>query len=252
MSLDENSLSNSLEVSCDTCAFCGVLRLVTACQTSETGVPGVVLTCGQTVSKGETLFREGQPFYAAYAVKRGSFKRYTVSQVSERQILGFCLPGELMGLESIGDARYDDTALALEESVVCELRLEFSELLDRSLLMFQKELIVVLSRQMAQERRMSLPASGNSAEERVASFLVHLSERFVRHGFSGESFRLPILRTDMANYLGIATETVSRTMHKFQEQEILVMDGRNLSLRNLPKLRAIARFDYPKMKEGAL
>ena len=107
--------------------------------------------------------------------------------------------------------------------------------------MFQQLLIKILARQVIQERRQFLLPSRLTAEERLAAFLINLYERYSERGFEESAFQLPMLRPDIASYLGLAVETVSRTLARFREQRLIEIKGKHIRLLDIPCIRSIAQ-----------
>src|SRR5690606_15606411 len=101
----------------------------------------------------------------------------------------------------------------------------------------QQHLFRLLSRSIG---RASLLAGDWTADERMAAFLVGLSRRLSARGFSPDRFQLTMARTDIANYLRLAPETVSRVLKRFQDEDIIAVDRRELELVDRSRLETIA------------
>jgi CRP/FNR family transcriptional regulator len=188
--------------------------------------------------EGEHLFREGDPFGAIAAVRAGSVKTYVIDTEGREQVQGFFLPGEVIGLNAISEARYLSNALALETVHLC--RFSFPNIAALALRMpgVQQQLFRLLSQDIG---KASLLAGNYGAEERMAAFLVSLSRRYAERGFSATRFLLSMSRTDIANYLRLAPETVSRVFRRFQDEGLLRVNRRELELVDRPGLEALAR-----------
>jgi CRP/FNR family transcriptional regulator, anaerobic regulatory protein len=102
----------------------------------------------------------------------------------------------------------------------------------------QAQLFRLLSQDIG---KAALLAGDYSADQRMAAFLVSLSRRFAARGFSATRLRLTMSRTDMANYLRLASETVSRVLRRFQDDGLIAVDRRELEIRDPAGLHAIAR-----------
>ncbi|MBF0370787.1 MAG: helix-turn-helix domain-containing protein [Magnetococcales bacterium] len=227
-------------VTCEKCELHGFLHILGGMVHGEESLLEKLLIRQQPVPKGETLFRERHPFYAIFAVKSGSFKSYTTDNQEER-VLGFHLPGELLGLDAFLSPAYSSTVRALEESEVCTLAIRDLAISESDLTKVQTQVIRVLTHQINEERRQSLLAARRTAEERLAAFLLNISDRYQKRGLPGDIFRLTMLRPDIANFLGLAMETVSRILQRFREQELLSINGKQVQLLDIPCLQAIAR-----------
>lgn len=200
-----------------------------------------VVNQGETFDRGELVFSQHDPFRSCYAVQAGAIKTYFVSEDGEKQVTGFYLPGEVVALDSVNTDQYSCTAEALERSRVCEIPLDRLEELASRIPSLQQHFFQLMSREIQSSQQMSMLLNRKTAEQRLAAFLLSLSTRFGRRHMSVTSFRLPMARNDIANYLGLAVETVSRVLTRFQKQELVYFKGRNCTLADLNGLKNIAR-----------
>ena len=192
------------------------------------------------LSRGEQLFSVGERFRSLYAVRSGSVKVLTLTDSGEEQVLGFYLPGELIGMDAIDSSCHDCTAVALETSSLCELSLDRLESLARDIIPLQHQLHRMYAHEIARSHSMLRLLGRKNAEQRLASFLINLSDRLVVRGFSGLEFNLSMSRSDIANHLGLALETVSRLLARFQEEHLLTVNRRHIHLLKLDAIRALA------------
>lgn len=227
------------QVACNHCDFFGFLEVLEPFK--ETGLFDQLLKRQQPVAKGENLFRAGQPFHTGYAVTSGSFMSYKLQENGEEQIIGFHYPGELFGLDALQTGNYEYSTRALEPGNVCELDFKGFHKLDGAHADAQQELIRVLSGQILQARHQSLLSARQSAEERLAAFLVDLSNRLISRGYPGTDLKLSMSRQEIASYLGLAVETVSRMFKRFESQGLLTASGKKVSLLDMEGLQDIAR-----------
>jgi CRP/FNR family transcriptional regulator len=186
---------------------------------------------------GDHLFREGDPFEAIAAVRAGTVKTYVVDRDGHEHVLGFHLPGEVIGLNAIDGDTYPCNAVALDTVMLCRFSFPKIAVLATRLPGLQRQLFRLLSRDIG---RAALLAGDWSADQRMAAFLVGLSRRLAARGFSATRFQLTMARTDIANYLRLAPETVSRVLRRFQEEGRLVVDRRELEFLDAPALEALA------------
>ena len=186
------------------------------------------------------MFEDGQQFTSLYAVRSGAIKAYSVDQNGEEQVIGFYLPGELFGLDAIHNDAYVCSAKALETSAVCALPFEQVTELSANIHNLQAHMYKTLSKEINPDQQFHRLLSKKTAEERISTFLQNLSERYQRRKLSPTSFRLPMSRTDIGNYLGLAVETVSRVFTRLQQNGILKVDGKELQILDLGKLCDIA------------
>jgi len=193
------------------------------------------------LEKGEYLYRLGEPFRSVYAVRAGSLKTYTTTQEGQEQIVGFHLPGELMGLEGISGDTHTCSARALETVSTCEIPFEQLESLSRKLPGLQHHLLGLMSGELQKDHcHLSMLAKA-PVEGRLASFLVRLSERFLQRGYSATEFNLSMSRNDIANLLGMAVETISRLFTQFQEQGLLAVERKHIRILNLSGLQNLSQ-----------
>jgi len=186
--------------------------------------------------RGDHLFRIGDPFLCLYAVRSGSLKTYATSEDGQEHVMGFHLPGELIGLDAIAEGDYPLAAKALETTSICEIPFHDLQSLSTQLPGLQSQLLHVMSKEIRDDERNMVILGQKSAEERLASFLIGLSNRFMRRGFSANQFNLSMSRSDIGNYLGLALETVSRLFTRFQNEGLLRVDRKHIELINRDRL----------------
>ena len=186
---------------------------------------------------GDHIFREGDPFEAIAAVRTGTVKTYVVDRDGREHVLGFHLPGEVIGLNGIDGDHYPCNAIALDTVMLCRFSFPKIALLAARLPGLQQHLFRLLSRDIG---RAALLTGDWSADQRLAAFLLGLSQRLAARGFSPTRFQLTIARTDIANFLRLAPETVSRVLRRFQKDGLLAVDRREVELVGLAQLEALA------------
>lgn len=189
------------------------------------------------VRAGEHVFREGDPFTAVVLVRSGTVKTYRTGRDGQEQILGFYLPGEVIGLDAIHDDQYPCSAVALGTVMLCRFAYPRIAALATQAPKLQHRLFQLMSQEIGMA---ALFAADSSADERMAAFLVRLSRRYAALGFSPHRFQLTMPRVDIANYLRQAPETVSRVLRRFQQGGLVTIDQRDIELRDLPRLEALA------------
>jgi CRP/FNR family transcriptional regulator, anaerobic regulatory protein len=186
---------------------------------------------------GEHIFREGDPFEAIAAVRAGTVKTYVIDREGREHVLGFHLPGEVIGLNAIDGDHYPCNAVALDTVMLCRFSFPKIAILATRLPGLQRQLFRLLSRDIG---RAALLAGDWSADQRMAAFLIGLSRRLAARGFSANRFQLTMARTDIANYLRLASESVSRGFRRLQDTGLVAVDRREIELRDLPKLEILA------------
>jgi CRP/FNR family transcriptional regulator len=171
-------------------------------------------------------------------VRAGTVKTYLLDADGREQVLGFHLPGEVIGLDAIHAARYPCNAVALDTVMLCRFSFPKMAMLATRMPGLQAQLFRLLSQDIG---KAALLAGDFSADERMAAFLVALSRRFARRGFSATRLHLTMSRTDIANYLRLAPETVSRVLRRFQSDGLVAVDRRELEILSPDRLAALAR-----------
>ena len=177
-----------------------------------------VVYARRRVKRGDALFSVGAPCSAVYAVRSGFFKTSLVDGDGREQVTGFFMAGELMGLDGLGSGSHNGTAVALEDSEVCVLPYALVEEMAREIPALSRHLHAVLAREIVRDQGVMMLLGSMRAEERLATFLLNLSRRFVRRGYSASEFHLRMTREELGSYLGLKLETVSRLFSAFQKE----------------------------------
>jgi CRP/FNR family transcriptional regulator, anaerobic regulatory protein len=186
----------------------------------------------RAVPRGETLFRSGDAFQSLYAVRTGFFKTCVSSEDGRDQVTGFQMAGELLGLDGISNDRHSCDAVALEDSQVCVIPFADLEELAREFTDLQRQFNKIMSREIVRDHGVMLLLGSMRAEERLAAFLLNLTQRLQARGFSPSSLILRMTREEIGSYLGLKLETVSRTFSKFQDEGLLEVKQRQIRILN--------------------
>ncbi len=176
------------------------------------------------LSRHEILYHQGQTLRELYFIGSGSLKLSLRDDNGTVQILGFYLPGELLGLEALEADRHTATAEALETSTVCSITLQQYNDLCRLYPEFQAQFQHLAGREIRHDHELLLLLGKTTSEERLAYFLCTLSRRFARRGYSSTEFTLSMSRHDIANYLGLAPATISRVLKSMGKQGLVSID----------------------------
>ncbi|HEY0721654.1 MAG TPA: fumarate/nitrate reduction transcriptional regulator Fnr [Gammaproteobacteria bacterium] len=197
------------------------------------------------LKRGEHLFQLNNSFKAIYAVHSGSIKTYVPTEDGNEQITGFHLPGELLGLDAISPRRHPCAAKALETTTLCEIPYDKLGELAKQLPTLQHHLLSIMSQEILHDHSLLTLLGKRSAEERLAALLLSLSERYRQRGFSPTELALSMSRNDIANYLGMVVETVSRLFTRFQEEGVLQVERKQVRILSLDLLAAMASGSQP-------
>lgn len=222
---------------CSTCAFSAAC-LERGYDKSRLNDLHVLVEHVGPYEEGAHIFREGDSFNAIAAIRAGTVKTYVTDMEGREQVHGFFLPGEIIGLSAISSSRYPCNAVALETVLLCRFSFPRMAVLATQMPGLQKQLFRLLSEDIG---KASLLAGDFTAEERMAAFLLVLARRYASVGLSATRFRLTMTRADIANYLRLAPETVSRILKRFQAHELVHVERRNIELLDAASLRGVAR-----------
>ncbi len=227
------------EVTCNDCAL-KQLCLPAGLDSDQIGELESVVRKRQIYRKGQHIFRQGADFQSLYIVRSGVIKTYTVSEQGEEQVTGFYLPGELIGLDAIYNNEHTNSALALESSSICEIGYQQLEILNANQPSLQQLMFRLMSREIQAEQQMFSVLTKKSAEVRLANLLLNISNRLQLLHRSKNHFQLPMTRAEIGNFLGMATETVSRVFARLSKMELLKVCHRDLNILDPQGLAEIA------------
>lgn len=202
------------------------------------------------IRRGEPLFRAGDRFECIYAIRLGFLKSSVMSSDGREQVTNFHMSGELIGLDGIANEVHSCDVIALEDTEVCVLPYErilaaCSEIPDYNL-HFQK----ILSREIVRQHGLMLLLGSMHAEERLAAFLLNLSQRFESRGYSRTEFVLRMTRAEIGSYLGLKLETVSRVLSRFSHDELISVNQKHVQIVDAEGLRSIVSGQHPDLSES--
>lgn len=192
------------------------------------------------VQKSQLLLQAGANLTSLYAIRSGTLKSYTISETGEEQIIGFHLPGDLIGFDAIGNMQHASFAQALETSMVCEIPFDILDELTGKFPKLRRKMMSLMSQEIQSYEHMILLLSKMNAETRLAAFIKNLSSRYFARGFSAREFRLTMTRSDIGNYLGLTVETISRLLGRFQKMQILTVQGKYITILDMTALDRLA------------
>ena len=225
------------ETFCGTCAFAPVCLPAGYDKAALAELHCIIEHVGPFPPDTHVFLARGA-FNAVYAVRAGTVKTYVLDESGREQVLGFHFPGELIGLNAIYPAQYPCSAVTLDSATLCRFSFPAMAALATKVPGIQETLFRLLSQDIG---RSSLLAGDYSADERLAAFLVTLADRFAARGYSATRFNLSMSRGDIANYLRLAPETVSRILRRFQDDGLIAIDRRAVELTDPARIRQLAR-----------
>ena len=194
----------------------------------------------QPYKKNQHLYKAGQKFFSIFAIRAGAVKLYSYSNSGEEIIHGFHLPGEVIGFDGLADNMYEYNAVALDTTSVCNM--PYEQLADLALKVpnLNHQIMTVMSKKMHDGRLHSELLIKKNADQRVAQFIWNMAEGYQNRGYAHNEFRLPILHRDVALYLGLTPETVSRILAKFNSDEIVSWKKKEVAIHDEIKLKQVA------------
>lgn len=207
-------------------------------------VSNIVRMC-DVLDRGEMLFREGSELQYLYLLRSGSVKTSVVTEGGEERILRFHLPGDILGLGAISTGTHDCSTISLEMSSFCCIPFNRFRHLAAEIPAVNYQLLLLMSRQISRDERMMLVKTHGTASQRVASFIDELSRDLSTRGYSAVEFNLVMERRDIANYLGLSLETVSRILSRLQEQGLLQVNRKQIRIRDRKRLARLGQVHIP-------
>ncbi len=214
------------------CANCSLRALCApvALNGQEMNELAVVIQQNRRLKKGDYLFRSGEAFVSMFAVRTGFVKTTVASQDGRDQVTGFFMSGEVVGMDGICGQVHSCDAVALEDTEVCELPFSSLEEAGSRFPSLQTHFYKLMSQELVRDQGLLLMLGNMRAEERLAAFLLNLSQRLSARGFAANDFILRMSREEIGSYLGLKLETVSRTLSRFQQEGWLQVEHKHIRL----------------------
>jgi CRP/FNR family transcriptional regulator len=233
--MNQPEITRKFEVTCSSCNLRELCLPGAVCLDDLAQVENIVYA-RRRVKRGEALFNAGDEFKAVYAIRSGFFKTSVVDGEGREQVTGFFMGGELLGMDGIGTGHYNGAAIALEDSEACVMPFALIEEISRQVPALQRHLNSVLAREIVRDHGVMMLLGSMRAEERLATFLLNLSKRFVRRGYSASDFHLRMTREEIGSYLGLKLETVSRLFSQFQNERLIDVQQKHVRILDIAGL----------------
>ncbi len=223
------------------CSACSLRELCLPVGLDPEEVAKLEMLIGRSrpLRRGEYLFRVGAPFQSLYAVRTGFLKSYVLHEDGREQVTGFHMMGEIVGMDAISGDVHTCDAIALEDTEICEIPFARLEELSRHMPTLDRHLHKIMSREIVRDHGVMLLLGTMKAEERLAAFLLNLSQRYAARGYSPTSFHLRMTREEIGSYLGLKLETVSRAFSHFQEEGLVSVRNKDVELKDVEALKAM-------------
>ena len=223
------------------CAGCNLRDLCLPCGLDGEDMARVtdLVYTRKRVKAGESLYQAGTPFKSLYAVRTGFFKSFVITDGGRIQVTGFQMSGEIIGVDGIDGDKHTLNVVALEDSEVCVIPYVRLEEISAHVPALRRQLHRVMAREIVRDHGVMMLLGSMRAEERVATFILNLSKRFVARGYAAARFELRMTREEIGSYLGLKLETVSRIFSKFQELGLLAVQKKSIAIRDIEALKEI-------------
>lgn len=223
------------------CAQCSLrqLCLPAGIGTSELQRLDEIVRRRRPVKRGESLFRTGDRLSSVYVARDGAFKTVSTSEDGDTQVVGFHLAGELIGLDALGAGVHRCDAVALTQANVCEVPFEQLTAVAAQVPGLQQQLMRVIGHSVSRDQDHLQMLVRRQANERIALFLLDLCDRLRNIGECGTRFRLPMSREDIAHFLGLALETISRGFTRLQDDAVIAVIGRKVEILDAAELQRL-------------
>lgn len=224
------------------CTYCSVRQL---CLPGGIGAEELqrldqIVQRRRPIARGERLFRLGDPLTAVFVARDGAFKSVSISEDGQEQVLGFHLPGELIGLDALGSGHHRCESVALTAANVCEVPYDQLSQVAAQVPSLQQQLFRVIGQSTDRDQDHFGMLLRRQANERIALFLHSLGERYLIAGHSDRQYTLPMSREDIARFLGLALETVSRGFTRLQDDGVIAVTGRHVEIVDAGALSRLA------------
>jgi CRP/FNR family transcriptional regulator, anaerobic regulatory protein len=239
MSTSPSSISlNNIKVACSQCNL-RELCLPVGLSEQEFTKLDTLVGGRRKIKRGQSLYRAGDVFEAIYAVRTGFFKTDVLLEDGREQVTGFQMAGEIMGMDGISADAHTCNAVALEDSEVCSIPYAMLEQLQSEIRALQHHFHKVMSREIVRDQGVMMLLGTMRAEERLAAFLLNLSQRLKARGYSATEFHLRMTREEIGSYLGMKLETVSRAFSAFQSEGLISVQQKHIHINDTEGLKKI-------------
>ncbi len=224
------------------CQDCGFSQLCLPFSLNDTELTRLddIIQRKKPLHKADMLFEAAQAQRCLYAIRTGSFKTFTLTDQGEQQITGFHLPGDIVGFDGLSKQLHPSYAEALETAMVCEIPLQNLDVLLDQLPRLRQQMMRLMSEDIQADQQMMLLLNRKTAEQKLATFLSQLGQRYASRGFSASQFRLTMTRSDIGNYLGLTVETISRLLSKLDKEQLIKVEGKLISITDQAALSKLA------------
>lgn len=191
------------------------------------------------IEKGQVLYQHGDALDALFGLRTGSLKTQITEASGQHQITGFYLPGEIIGLDGMMEGAHTSSAVAMEDSEVCVVRLDTIDEISRFVPSLQQQIRRLMSKEIVRSHQVLLALGSMRSEQRLAAFLINLSQRLTALGYSSSEFIMRMSREEIGNYLGLTLETVSRLFSRFAREGMIRVNQREIKIIDIAALNEL-------------
>lgn len=188
------------------------------------------------VEKNQTIYESGQTFQNLYTVHSGMFKSVYTTQQGDERIVDVFIPGQIMGFDGIHGGHYKTTIKSLSSGSYCVIPYYPLQELAMKHRDIQNRLMKMMSAKIFQ---FEVTNSEYTAKQKLISIVKEISELYYSRGFSAKQFPFQISQRDLANYLGLAEETLSRAFSQLKKQDIMVLANQQITILDEQKFSEI-------------
>lgn len=233
--------TNSLSLIKTACSNCNLRELCLPVGVNDEDLDRLdsLISSRRRIKRGENLYHVGEAFNSIFAIRSGFFKTGVLMEDGRDQVTGFQMAGELLGLDGISTEQHTCNAIALEDSEICAIPFAQMETLSREIQSLQHHFHKVMSREIVRDHGVMMLLGTMRAEERLAAFLLNLSQRFTARGYSHSDFYLRMTREEIGSYLGLKLETVSRAFSRFQEEGHIAVQQKHVRILSVSGLKTM-------------
>lgn len=222
--LDANTSRLRLVEASHSCHNCDIRRLLLKIGPGNNQLPeeACAIRCRGPYLPGDYIYRSGDPLTSIYTITSGSVKTEMPSPDGSLQVIDFYLKGELFGAEALGKSTHVNDAIALEKSWICELPVEELDNLCQRYPAMLRELFQMFGSRLRHANMNLLSVRNQASKQRVLNFLLDLADRTKsRRNLVCDEIPLPMSKGDIASYLGITPETLSRRLRRLHDAGII-------------------------------
>lgn len=234
----KHQLLNNDSVRCDTCVL-GHLCVPQGLNPHDTARLSELVKERIRVPKGALFFKAGDTLTALYSLRSGSMKLQLENESGHMQITGFAFAGEIIGLDALAGNVHVSNAIAMEDTEVCVIRLSDLAYLSREIPALAYRVTRLMSQEISRSHGLVLSLGAMRSEQRLAAFLINLSQRFACLGYSGSEYVLRMSREEIGNYLGLTLETVSRLLSRFAKEGLIRVHQREVQILDFNGLQTL-------------